>query len=204
MATILLTGFEPFGGFQSNPSQIIAERLDGETVGGAQIIGLTLPVEFGRDTEPMFQAIAQHRPSLVLSLGLNAGATCLDVERFAVNSKKTEQIGREERIINDGFAALFATINVEQVAGAICAAGIPAQAHPYAGAYLCNHILYQTLHYAQKWNLRCRAGFIHLPLSCEQVMEAGMMSRPSLPLETMITGIRAAMEAALHGKFELG
>ncbi len=187
MSTILLTGFEPFGGFPTNPSQQIVERLDGETVGGARVVGLTLPVKFGNDTEPTFAAIAEHRPSLVLSLGLNAGAACLDVERFAVNLKQTEEAGREETIIADGFAALFATIDAERIAGAIQASGVPARAHAYAGSYLCNHIFYQTLHYAQQWDLRCRVGFIHLPL---------------LPLETMIVGIRAALEAANDGNLE--
>ncbi len=202
MPTILLTGFEPFGGFPSNPSQQIAERLDGETVGGARVVGLTLPVEFGKDTEPMFAAIAEHRPSLVLSLGLNAGAACLDVERFAVNLKRTGQAGHEECILEDGFAALFATVDVERVAGAIQASGVPARAHAYAGSYLCNHILYQTLHYAQRRDPRCRAGFIHLPLSCAQAVEANTMHLPCLPLETMLTGVRAALEAANDGDLE--
>ena len=196
---ILLTGFEPFGEFKSNPSQQIVARLDGETVGGARVVGLTLPVAFGQDTGPLFAAIAGHHPALVLSLGLNAGATCLEVERFAVNLKAESGAEGQTPVITDGFAALFATVDAERVAQAIREqAGVPARAHGYAGSYLCNHVLYQTLHYAQQWNLSYQAGFIHLPLSCEQAIAEGQMHRPSLPLEMMIGGVRAAMEAARH------
>lgn len=200
MSTILLTGFEPFGNFKNNPSQQIVERLDGETVGGARVVGLTLPVAFGRDTEPAFAAIADHHPALVLSLGLYEGAACLEVERFAVNLKAEAGADAQTPIIADGFAALFATVDAEGVARAVRAAGVPARAHGYAGSYLCNHIFYQTLHYAQQWELRYRAGFIHLPLSSEQIIPEARVQQPSLPLETMVAGVRAAMEAALNGQ----
>ena len=89
MPTILLTGFEPFGDYKINPSQQIAERLHGETISGAKIVGLTLPVLMGEDFDRLSAAIADHKPTLVLSLGLAAGATCLEVERFAVNMRFT-------------------------------------------------------------------------------------------------------------------
>ncbi len=199
MSTILLTGFEPFGEFKTNPSQQIAERLDGEVIAGARVVGLTLPVVFGADTAGAFAAIAEHRPALVLSLGLNAGASCLEVERFGVNLKAEAGAAGQMPIIADGFAALFVTINAEEVAGAMRRAGGPARAHGYAGAFLCNHILYQTLHYAQQWSLSYRAGFVHLPLSSEQAIEEGRGHSPSLPLEMMIVGVRAALEAAWPG-----
>ncbi|MBV9848679.1 MAG: hypothetical protein JO250_03220 [Armatimonadetes bacterium] len=200
MPTVLLTGFEPFGEFKSNPSQQIAERLDGQTVGEARIVGLTLPVAFGEDTARAFAAIADRHPALVLSLGLNAGATCLEVERFAVNLRAEAHAEGQTPIIADGFAALSATLDAERVARAIRErAGLPAQAHSYAGSYLCNHILYQTLHYAQQWDLRYRAGFIHLPLSCEQAIAEGQWHRPSLPLDSMVMGVRAAIEEVTRG-----
>ena len=197
MSTILVTGFEPFGAFKTNPSQQIAERLDGETVGGARVVGLTLPVAFGQDTERTFAAIADHHPALVLSLGLYDGAACLEVERFAVNLKAEAGADAQTPIIADGFAALFATVDAERIARAVRAAGIACRAHGYAGAYLCNHIFYQTLHYAQQWDLSYQAGFIHLPLSSEQAIAEGRVHQPSLPLDTMLLGVRAALEAAL-------
>ncbi len=206
MQTILLTGFAPFGDSKTNPSQQIAERLHGETVGGARIIGLTLPVAMGEDADQLTAAIADHHPALVLSLGLAAGTTCLDVERFAVNLRFTGEVDASKPvepnlpqsvIIADGMAGLFPTIDAERVAAAIREAGVPARAHGYAGAYACNHILYHALHYAIQWDLSYCAGFVHLPLLSEQAISENKLHLPSLPLDLMTAGVRAAIEEAI-------
>ena len=206
MPTVILTGFLPFGGSKSNPSQSIAERLHGETIGGAQVIGLTLPVVMGMDFERVAAAIDKHQPALVLSLGLASGTTCLDVERFAVNlrvaepgdpEKPLEPNKPQSPIVSGEVAGLFSTIDPERVAAAICAAGVPARAHGYAGSYACNHILYRTLLYAAQQRLPYKAGFIHLPLSSEQAIAENKLHLPSLPLGVMIRGVHAAMEEAL-------
>ncbi len=206
MPTILLTGFAPFGGSENNPSRQIAEHLHGETVGGARVIGLTLPVVMGEDADLLTAAIADHKPVLVLMLGLATGATCIDVERFAVNLRYTD-LGDPAKplepnlpqsvVIADGRAALFSTVDAERVAAAISTAGVPARAHGYAGAYACNHVFYQALHYAFQWEMRYRAGFLHLPLSSEQAVAENKVHQPSLPLDTLILGVRAALEKAL-------
>jgi len=206
MTTVLLTGFAPFGDSKTNPSQQIAERLHGETVGGAKVVGLTLPVRMGEDADRLTAAIADHSPMLVLSLGLASGAACLEVERFAVNLRFAGEVDPskpvaanlpQSAIIADGMAGLLATVDAERIAAAVRTAGVPARAHGYAGAYACNHILYNALHYAVQWDMRYRAGFIHLPLSSEQVILENKMHMASLPLDLMAAGVRAAIEEAL-------
>ena len=206
MTTVLLTGFAPFGDSKTNPSQQIAERLHGEAVGGAKVVGLTLPVQMGEDADRLTAAIADHGPMLVLSLGLASGAACLEVERFAVNLRFAGEVDPakpvapnlpQSAIIADGVCALAATVDAERIAAAVRAAGVPARAHGYAGAYACNHILYNALHYAMQWDMSYRAGFIHLPLSSEQVISENKMHQASLPLDLMTAGVRAAIEAAL-------
>ncbi len=206
MSTILLTGFAPFGDSKINPSQQIAERLHGETLGGVQVVSLTLPVVMSADWKLMRGAIDTHQPVLVLSLGLASGTTCLDVERFAVNLQVAEAEDPtkplapnlpQSPIIDGGPPALFSTLDTEKIAAAIRAeAGVPARAHGYAGSYACNHILYRTLHHAAQ-QLSYQAGFIHLPLSSEQVIAENNLHLPSLPLSLMISGVRAALTEAL-------
>ena len=207
MPIVLLTGFLPFGDSKTNPSQAIAECLHGETISGAQVVGLTLPVALGVDFERVAEAIEMHQPVLVLSLGLAAGTTCLDVERFALNLRVTEAGEPDAPLTPNlpqsviragGPEALFATIDAEQVAAAICKnAGVPARAHGYAGSYACNYVLYRTLLYAEGRTLTYKAGFVHLPLSSEQAIAENKVHVPSLPLNAMTAGIRAAIEAAL-------
>ena len=206
MPTILLTGFAPFGGSENNPSRQVAERLHGEMVGGARVVGLTLPVVMGEDADQLTAAIADHAPTLALMLGLATGATCLEVERFAVNLRYTDPGDPAKPlppnlpqgvVIADGKTALFSTVDAERVASAISAAGVPARAHGYAGEYACNHVFYHALHYAFQWEMRYRAGFLHLPLSSEQAVAENKMHLPSLPLDTLTLGVRAALEEAL-------
>ena len=208
MSTILLTGFQPFGGHQINPSQQIAERLHGETIGGARVLGVTLPVAFAESADLLTAAIAEHKPSLVISLGLAAGATCLQVERFAVNLRVVERgdpalpqprNAPQTVIVADGMTALFSTIDAERVAAAISEkSDIPAQAHCYAGAYACNYVFYQALHYALQWDLHYCAGFIHLPLTSEQAKAENRIHLASLPLESMVAGVQVGIEDALQ------
>ena len=208
MSTILLTGFAPFGGAQTNPSQQVAERLSGETIAGAQVLGLTLPVDFEEAADTLTSAIARHKPALVLSLGLAAAASCLEVERFAVNLRFAQPGDSlqplrpnlsQTVIVADGMTALFSTIHAERVAAAICRnTAAPARAHAYAGAYACNSVFYTALHYALQWDLHHCAGFIHLPLSSEQAIVENKLHLPSLPLALMTAGIRAGIEDAMQ------
>lgn len=203
---VLLTGFLPFGDSDVNPSQQIACALDGQTVGGALVTALVLPVVFGQDTALVHTALSDMKPVLVLSLGLASGTPCLDVERFAVNLREAEEWLPDQplvpncpqaAIVNGGPAAYFATVDTERVAGAIRRAQVPARAHGYAGAYLCNHVLYQTRHFMTARGITGKCGFIHLPLSCEQAIAENKVHLPSLPLESMIQAIRIAIEEAL-------
>ena len=207
MPTILLSGFAPFGGSESNPSQQIAERLHGETINGAQVVGLTLPVVMSQDWDLLREALNTHHPAVVLSLGLASGTTCLDVERFAINLQIAEAEDPvkplapnlpQSEIVPGGPPALFPTLDSETLAAAIrTEAGAPARAHGYAGSYACNHILYRTLHYAASQGLEYKAGFIHLPVSSEQAIAENMLHLPSLPLALMVAGVRAALAEAL-------
>ena len=66
---VLVTGFEPFGPWQRNPSGETARHLDGATIVDAEITGLVLPVSFKRAAAPLIEAIEALRPDVVLNLG---------------------------------------------------------------------------------------------------------------------------------------
>ncbi len=108
----------PFGGSASNPSQHVAERLDGKVTGGARVVSLVLPVVMD-GFEQVAAAIDAHTPALVLSLGLAAGTPCLDIERFAVNLRVTapgDPALPQSKIDAGGPDALFAAIHAERCA----------------------------------------------------------------------------------------
>jgi pyroglutamyl-peptidase len=78
---------------------------------------------------------------------------------------------------------------------AVRAAGVPAEQSLSAGTYLCNQVLYALLHHLTVNGQSIPAGFIHVPALPEQVV-ARPTASPSMSLETMVTGIRAAVRAA--------
>src|SRR5438128_7232811 len=81
---VLVTGFEPFGPWQRNPSGETARHLDGATIVDAEITGLVLPVSFRRAAAPLIAAIDELRPDVVLHLG-QGQPVGVRVERIAVN-----------------------------------------------------------------------------------------------------------------------
>ena len=198
MHGVLLTGFVPFGKFLVNPSQQIAESLHGQHIEGHRVESIVLPVEFGPDVEFVLPAIERIQPHLVLSLGLASRAPCIWVERIALNLRC--EAGGERPIIEQGPAAYFARLDSESVASAIRAVDVPAIAHVYAGNYLCNHIMYQVLHYLARDSDARRAGCLHLPQSSALALDMGCDPGPSLPLQQMEVGVRAAIASVLRAR----
>ncbi len=49
---ILVTGFDPFGGAQVNPSWTAVQALDGLELDGHRVVAVQLPTRFGRVPAP--------------------------------------------------------------------------------------------------------------------------------------------------------
>ena len=85
MKTILLTGFEPFGGDTRNPSADVASALDESLIKGARVVGRVLPCVIGQSRSELLSLMGRHKPTLVVCLGLAGGRHGLSVERVAIN-----------------------------------------------------------------------------------------------------------------------
>lgn len=191
---MIITGFEPFLEHSANPSQLTAQALDGQVIGGAKIHSLILPVVFGEDTKILLPAIDEIEPILILNLGLMASAKQIEVEMFAVNHKREAAQSNFTPIDPNGPAAYFASIEPLKIAEAIkTQTGQQAAPHGYAGAYLCNHIMYRTLRRLDLKSSSCKAGFIHLPYNTENAPD----NRETISLDSMIEAIRAAIGISL-------
>jgi pyroglutamyl-peptidase len=79
------------------------------------------------------------------------------------------------------------------MAAALRVAGIPASISQTAGTFVCNHVFYGLQH--RLAGSAVRSGFMHLPLLASQA--ALHPGQASLPLETMIEGVRIALATAL-------
>jgi pyroglutamyl-peptidase len=197
-ATILLTGFEPFGGETVNPSWLIASALDGETVDGARVRALRLPTEFRRSASVLRAALRRRTPSLVVALGQAGGRAALSIERVAINvddARIPDNAGArpiDAPVVRGGPAAHFSTLPVKAIAAALQARGIPAEVSQTAGTFVCNHVFYVLQHALA--GRRVRSGFVHVPYLPEQA--AARPGAPGLPLDTMVDGVREVLRVA--------
>ena len=195
---LLLTGFDPWGNWDRNPSGEVAQSLHGTTAGRCEIVSVALPVVHGEDIARVVPMIEMHRPSAVVSLGLSGGAAALHVERVALNMKvvggEDGQEPSDEPVVAGGPAAYFATLPVREMAAAMRAAGVPARLSYSAGTFLCNHIMYQVLHYLSEGGVAVPSGFIHIPQLPEQAAARGS-SGGSMALADIRRGVLAGLEA---------
>jgi pyroglutamyl-peptidase len=197
---VLLTGFEPFGGSQVNPSAQVVGRLARDGVSGVTLHSAILPVDRHGGPATLLNAVRACQPDAILCLGEAARRTAISIERVAINLldyRMADNAGHQaidEPIVPNGPAAYFVTLPVHAMLEAARTAGIPAELSLSAGAFLCNQITYELLHYLTMHQLDIPAGFVHLPALPEQVTNA-YPPMPSMALETMTCGIRAVIGA---------
>ncbi len=195
MTTILLTGFEAFGAEARNPSAQIVGRLGGTRIGGADVIGVVLPVVYGASADALLAAMEAHRPDAVVALGVAIGRREVTPERVAINLDDTSTpdnagaIHLERPIVEDGPVGLLSTLPVRAIADAIEAAGIGASISGTAGAFVCNHVFYRLM--AATAGTGIHAGFIHVPGLPGQgnPVEDG----PGMELESMVRAVSIAI-----------
>lgn len=199
--TVLLTGFDPFGGDSINPSWLAVERLHGEVVAGHRVIGVQLPTSFARAPRVLRNAIRKNAPSLILCIGQAGGRATLSLERVAINISDARIVDNDgaqpvdTRVVRSGPAAYFTTLPIKTMCAELHAAGIPAEISQTAGTFVCNAVFYVLMHRQAKARSPARAGFIHIPYLPEQAISHP--GAPSLPLETVIAGLRVMVAAAL-------
>ncbi|MGM9537325.1 MAG: pyroglutamyl-peptidase I [Candidatus Onthomonas sp.] len=196
---ILFTGFDPFGGETMNPSFEAVKRMP-DMVSGAEIIKMEIPTSFLRGVSVMEEAIRFYQPDAVVNVGQAGGRSCVTVERVAINladARMPDNDGAQpvDRPLQpDGPAAYFATIPVKDIVQRIRSHGIACDVSCTAGTYVCNCVMYYTLHLAATRYPRLRAGFIHVPYSDKQA--AGKPSgTPGISLQGMSNALEYAAEA---------
>lgn len=191
--TLLITGFDPFGGETVNPSREAIKLLP-DTVGGYRLHKLEIPVEFGRGAEIAIRAAEELSPDAILCVGLAGGRQAMTPEVLAVNIRDAgspDNAGYKpsfEPVVPGGREAYFTTLPAREMTAAISAAGLPASLSFSAGVYVCNDLLYSLLH--RFAGTEVRVGFIHVPFIPEQ----GKKGKPSMSLNDIAKGLAAAIE----------
>ena len=213
--TVLVTGFEPYGGRGINPSTEVVKRLNGTQIGGAKVVGKTMPVSFNTLSRNIGALIKEVEPSAIVSMGLWPGEPVIRLERLGYNCADFEIPDNEGTFLQDtplvkgGVGALPSRLPLRAIQQALLKAGIPARISNTAGTYLCNATLYTLLSQAPS-NIPC--GFVHVPylpeqvayllqdLETERVLELHQRADlASMSLEMMVEAMRVVVAATLAG-----
>ncbi|MHA6634207.1 pyroglutamyl-peptidase I [Citrobacter farmeri] len=201
MKTVLITGFEPFGGEQVNPSWEVVSRLDNAIIAGCRVVARQLPCVFGESLSVLNSTIDTLSPSLVLAIGQAGGRADITVERVAINvddARIPDNKGQQpvdEPVIAGGPAAWFSTLPIKAMVAAMREAGVPASVSQTAGTFVCNHVMYGLLHKLSDI-AEVKGGFIHIPYLPQQA--AAHPGAPSMAAETVRLALEVAIATALQ------
>jgi pyroglutamyl-peptidase len=161
---MLVTGFEPFGTFANNPSSDVLEHLP-DRAGDVAIEKLVLPVDT-EGVKPVLARIHAEPYVAMLHLGLASDRREVTIERRAVNlrdftiSDNRGVLLKSRRIVDGAPEEYAARLPIDAIVEAWVSGGIPAAPSDSAGTFLCNQVMYSSLHALPE---EVRTGFIHLP-----------------------------------------
>jgi pyroglutamyl-peptidase len=181
--TILVTGFEPFGGEAVNASWEAARKLDGWRLGEFAAVAHLLPCAYDASVKELIRAIETLKPEAILMTGQAAQRAVVCVERFARNlddAAAPDNLGHLRKAVAIAEGAperLEAAAPVKAIAGAIREAGIPARVSRSAGGFVCNHLYFGALQYLRDTGRATPAVFVHLPATPGQTPPASSARR---------------------------
>ena len=215
LPTVLLTGFEAFGGDSVNPSWLAVQQLvtknsgknssknssSTELLAGHQILVAQLPTSFAASSDALARLLRQHRPAVVLCVGLAGGRSGLSLERIAINIQDARIADNDglqpidTPVVASSPAAYFTTLPIKAMCAALTHAGIEASISQSAGTFVCNHVFYALLHALRRRRAgpnetKVRGGFIHVPYLPGQGL-------PCMPLDEMVRGLQIALRCAV-------
>lgn len=191
---VLVTGFEPFHIYDINPSQLIAEYLNGTEIDEIRIVGFVLPVDFDESVEIVTNLINSYNPVLVISVGLSAIARCIEIEKIGLNLKKIPRNNSNgfffKRLNPNGPFIMFSSINTWKTVTELRRSDISVRQSFSAGTYVCNAVMYSTLFFVEDKGLSTKVGFIHVPLLDSQ-------DPNGMKLEKMINAVKISIVSNL-------
>lgn len=195
--TILVTGFDPFGGESINPAYEAVKLLP-DNIGGAVIAKQLIPTSFSRSGKVIGEAIERVRPDAVVCIGQAGGRAAITPERVAVNLMDSTSpdndgyIPTDIPVCADGENAYFSTLPVKEMVCAIRESSVNAALSLSAGTFVCNSLMYRVLYLAATRYKGMRGGFIHVPYLTEQT--AGKRpGTPGMEMCDIVKGLTAAV-----------
>lgn len=193
MCKLLITGFDPFGHYQINPSWEVVKALP-DKIGTFSLTKLILPNIYGLETRMLLEKAQEIEPDIILMLGMDSGTTKVHIDTVAINIQDAlmeDNMGRRpwnKPIIENGPAAYFATIPAHELVQQLQKEGLHVHLGYSSGGYVCNDVFYSVAHKFN--NTNTKFGFIHIPLLPQMVWD----EKEALPLEQSLKIVTRIIE----------
>ena len=194
---VLLTGFEPFGGYSENVSWVVAKKVATLGILDVEVITEQIPVSFARAGVALRKAVERHTPNCIIMLGQAGNSDHIRLERVALNLKDAKLadndgvVADEETIYADSPAALFTSMPIKALCKAIEEQGVAVKISNSCGLYVCNRLYYEALTICRE-TTTMQALFVHLPLYDGQA--SPNIDKPTMPLDSMVKAIKTIIE----------
>mgnify|MGYP003782419183 CR=1 FL=1 len=170
---VVLTGFEPFGGDETNPSwEAVRRAAPALRDRGVEVVESELPVEFSPAGDLLEELVREHRPRVVIAAGLAAGRAGVTPERVAINvrdARIADNAGArpvDEPVVAGGPVGYFTSLPIKAMVSALREQlELPSSVSQTAGTFVCNDLFYRLLHLlsTDPGMVGVRGGFVHVP-----------------------------------------
>lgn len=174
MKRLLITGFDPFGGAEINPSWEAVKRLP-DRIGEWQLTKIEIPTVFAIAAQTVLDAAQDLQPDAIVCVGQAGGRDAVTPETYGVNlrhARIADNAGNQPLatpIVPGAPATYTSTLPVPDMVRAVRKGGLLCRQSFSAGRFVCNDLLYSLLH--QYRNTPTKVGFIHVPYLPEQAKE---------------------------------
>jgi len=204
---VVLTGFEPFAGFQVNPSWEAAKAFDGLELNSHKVKSFQIPLRYREIKQTIEQIVDSKKPAVIISLG-QSYRPVMSLERVALNFADLTEANTlyncgcrptDEILEPNAPAAYFTTLPTRRILSELRKNAIPAEISYDAGTFGCNQLFFHTMHKIRSESLDMLAGFIHvpcLPSQAVQLQETRRAKVPCMELERTIKAIEIAVKTA--------
>jgi len=195
MPTVLITAFEPYDRWTENVSWLSLVELTRDLPEQPKVVTRLYPVDFQQVRQRLEEDL-QANYDVALHLGQAPGRGRIELEAIGLNvgGSVSQSADQFQPLQPGGPVAYRCSLPLADWAARIRGTGIPATVSYHAGTYLCNAMLYLSLHIASTRGLKTQSAFIHLPLAPQQVLEE-RSDLATMPLSMTAQAMRLILSA---------
>jgi pyroglutamyl-peptidase len=164
---VLMSGFGPFGTYDTNPSYEALLPLHEQLISSLDIRIIEIPVTWESGWPSLLDEIDELNPDVVVGTGV-AGSDAMRFETLARNvasGKDEDDVTLSgEPVVEGGPATIPTELPVSQMSDAMDDSGFDIMISDNAGDFLCNYVFYNLMYHVNNSDdPPVAAGFIHVP-----------------------------------------